>query len=181
MRRWIIVTLIFALVYVSCETAEQKMANRAAELRSNTMEPDETMSHDTGGEDMEFKSILSVADNGRSYYGNRSYSKSSNMRLNLSARSTGLRVGEGVVEMGHKPSVLASLDASDPVIRMGHSKLSRTEQIKLMTECVEDAIPVCQDANIYPLSTWYRDGESEDLSILAPEIAVAFFNYRIGD
>lgn len=79
------------------------------------------------------------------------------------------------------------LDASNPVIYTGHSRFSRKEQIILMAECVEDAIAVCQDANIYPLGSWYKADEltSEVLKgdksvILAAEIAVAFFNYRIG-
>lgn len=66
--------------------------------------------------------------------------------------------------------------------------LTREQQVNLMAECVEDAITVCQDANIYPLSSWYKTDalDSEMLKgdksvILAAEIAVAFFNYRVGE
>lgn len=58
----------------------------------------------------------------------------------------------------------------------------REEQIKLMIECIEDAVIVCKSANIYPLTYWSKDEvKGDDTVILAAEIAVAFFNYRIGD
>lgn len=60
--------------------------------------------------------------------------------------------------------------------------LSRQEQIKMMKECIEDAIAVCQDANIYPLTYWSKgEVKGDDTIILAAEIAVAFFNYRTGE
>ncbi len=188
MRRWIIVTLIFALAHIGCESAEQEMERRHAELRD---------AQEFGDYDLDTLIKMS-ADNNRQWL-LRHFGTTFPAKHLSAAQKVAHFVDPGnlTITDGHGEAIILSdeggetdplrpearlnvLDASNPQIRMGHSELSRQEQVTLMAECVEDAIAVCQDANIYPLSTWYRDGESDDMTILAPQIAVAFFNYRTG-
>lgn len=74
----------------------------------------------------------------------------------------------------------------DVAIIPNDGSVSRQEQIKLMSECVEDAIMVGQwwEKKVYELTNTVLSEEDEhgisELPRYNPEIAVAFFNYRTG-
>lgn len=115
MRRWIIVTLLFALAHIGCEFEF------------------DTRGHKVGdGKD--------------------------------SVSSIGLTGGYEIID--------------------SMSPLSRKEQVKLMGECVEDAIAVRHwwEKKVYELSNTLLTKENEhgisQVPHYSPEIAVAFFNYR---